>query len=178
MSASDLRLVAPSVAYETGYRGLVRDFGDEPAVPFVIGFEHDDFPAFVERLTQASLGLGLPEGWAPHSTFWLVDGGEDVLAVSNMRHQLSERLRSVGGHIGYGVRPSRRREGHATAILRLTLFEAAKLGLDRALLTCAKGNAASARTILKNGGTLDSEEFVASEGQVMQRYWVPVPTFS
>ena len=68
---------------------------------------------------------GLPEGHVPSSTFWLLDDADEIVAVSNLRHSLTAFLSSYGGHIGYGVRPSARRRGHATDILRRTLIEAA-----------------------------------------------------
>jgi predicted acetyltransferase len=60
-------------------------------------------------------------------------------------------------------------------VLRLTLQEAGKLGVTQALLTCGKDNVRSAMVIRANGGVLDSEEFVAEEGEIVQRYLVPTP---
>ncbi|MCP3917008.1 MAG: GNAT family N-acetyltransferase [bacterium] len=168
-------LVEPSARFEASYRALLSDFGDERAVPFVIGWPCDDFYEFLSRLAAHSAGIGLGEGLVPHSTFWLVDPEGEVVAVSNLRHRLTDNLRRVGGHIGYGVRPSRRREGHATEILRLTLLEAKRIGVEQALLTCSKGNHASARTIQKNGGVFEGEDFVAAEDAVVQRYWIAIP---
>ncbi|WP_284646431.1 GNAT family N-acetyltransferase [Paenibacillus silviterrae] len=44
------------------------------------------------------------------------------------------------------------------------------MGLDRALVTCDRSNEASARTIVKNGGKLDSE-YVEDNGNVVLRFW-------
>ena len=48
----------------------------------------------------------------------------------NIRHYLSEKLLLDGGHIGDGVRPSERRKGYATEIIRLGLEECKKLGIN------------------------------------------------
>ncbi|HMB08301.1 MAG TPA: GNAT family N-acetyltransferase, partial [Isosphaeraceae bacterium] len=74
--------------------------------------------------------------------------------VSNLRHALTDKLRREGGHVGYGVRPSRRGQGLATAMLALTLEKARALGIDRVLITCGKENVSSAKVIRKNGGRL------------------------
>jgi len=70
------------------------------------------------------------------------------------------------------VRPSARRRGHATQILRGTLVEARALVIEEALVTCAATNAGSAGTIRKCGGRLHSVEYVESRGQVVSRYLI------
>lgn len=162
---------APHEGRQDSYRGLVREFLDagEPLVPFPLTFPNEDFPAFVARLAACSRGEGIPPGFVPHSTYWLVSDDE-VVAVANLRHVLTDALRREGGSIGYGVRPSVRRRGFAGEILRCTLARARGLGLTEAWLTCAKNNIASVRTIIRNGGVFLSEEFLAERGEVVQRY--------
>jgi len=102
----------------------------------------------------------------PQTNLWLVEGDE-YLGRLSIRHRLNRRLRFKGGHIGYDVRPSRRRRGHATLMLRLSLPVAHQLGIDPALITCDDTNVASRRVIEANGGRLAS----ASGG--ILRFWVP-----
>jgi len=151
---------------------MLRELADrgEPLIPFPLSFPHEDFPAFLAQLAACERGEGIPAGFVPHSTYWLVDDAGEVVAVSNLRHRLNENLRVEGGHIGYGVRPSARRRGHATALLRGTLGEARARGIEEALLTCAKANAGSVATILRCGGRFLSEEFLPGRGEVVQRY--------
>jgi predicted acetyltransferase len=174
MDHDNLRLEPPTTAREDSYRALLRDFlvHGEPLIPFTLEFSCEDFPAFVARLHACARGEGLPPGFVPHSTWWLVRAGDEVVGVSNLRHALTPRLRVEGGNIGYGVRPNARRRGYATALLRGTLERARELGLNEALLTCAKDNAASVATIRKCGGRFDSEEFIPERKEVVQRYWI------
>jgi predicted acetyltransferase len=167
------RLVAPSVAFKDSYRALVAEFtaSGEPLVPFPLSFPHDNFEAFLAGLAGCERGIGIPADFVPHSTYWLVEGDE-VVGVSNLRHRLTDRLRTEGGHIGYGIRPSARGRGLGREILRLTLAEAARRGIGRVLLTCARANAPSAAVIAANGGRLDSEEYIEARGEVVQRWWV------
>jgi predicted acetyltransferase len=158
----------PHAALADSYRALVGEFTarGEPLIPFPLAYDNADFNAFMAKLDDSSHGVGLPDGWVPNSTFWLVDEGE-VVAVSNLRHRLTYLLRIEGGNIGYGVRPSARRRGHATTLLRHTLGEARAVGLDEVLLTCDKTNTGSVATIVRCGGRLDSEEFIAARGEVL-----------
>jgi predicted acetyltransferase/uncharacterized protein YhfF len=170
----ELELVRPSEGYCDSYRGLVAEFvaAGEPFVPFTLAFDATDFAAFLAKLDDCSLGLGIPEGFVAHSTFWLVRNQTEVVGVSNIRHSLTPALRREGGNIGYGIRPSARRQGLGVVILRNSLRRAAELGLTRVLVTCGKHNVASARTIVGNGGVLESEEYLASRDEVVQRYWI------
>lgn len=105
------------------------------------------------------------------SYYWTFDGpGEEAELVGfvALRHSIDTPfLRRAGGHIGYSVRPSRRREGHAARALALALERARELGIDSALLTCDDDNAGSAATIEANGGVLED----VLDGK--RRYWVP-----
>ena len=53
---------------------------------------------------------------------------------------------------------------------RFTLKQSKKLQLDRVMITCAKGNTGSAKTIKNNGGILHSEDI--EDGESFQRYWI------
>lgn len=109
-------------------------------------------------------------GLVPATTYLVVDETGKLVGMIDLRHRLNDYLLQFGGHIGYSVRRSERRRGYATQMLALVLEEARKLGLDRVLVTCDKENAASARTIEKNGGVLENE---APEGDRLTcRYWI------
>jgi len=171
---SIVELIHPTELFRDSYRDLVADFTNsgEPFVPFVLGFENHDFDAFLHRLDSCARGIGVPGSFVAHSTFWLVADRATVVGVSNIRHSLTAALRREGGHIGFGIRPGARRRGLGTTILKLSLDQAQDLGLNRALLTCAKTNVGSARTIVQNGGLLESEEHLLDRGETVQRYWI------
>jgi len=131
-----------------------------------------DFAASVRKLHDAARGAGLPPGWVPYDTYWLVRAGRTVLGTSRLRHRLSEELLHGGGHIGYDIRPSERRKGYGTRILALTLERTRARGVRRALVTCLADNVASARVIENNGGVLEDEILSESMGGPLKRYWI------
>lgn len=106
------------------------------------------------------------------STYFALDIERDIfVGAVNIRHYLNKQLLLNGGHIGDGVRPSERRKGYATEMIRLALEECKKLGINRVLMVCYKDNIASAKSIINNGGILENE--VPDEnGKVNQRYWI------
>jgi predicted acetyltransferase len=98
-----------------------------------------------------------PDGYAPQSVYWWLDGDE-YLGRLSIRHRLTPHLLKEGGNIGFEVRPSARRMGHASAMLAAALPLAAALGIDPARLDCDEDNPASRRVIEKNGGRLGRRE--------------------
>jgi predicted acetyltransferase len=131
----------------------------------------EDFPAYLRGLLDGARGIGLPPGRVPYSTFWLTSGRRPV-GRSSVRHYLTPDLEEEGGHVGYDIRPSERLKGYGKLILRLTLAEARKLGLSRALLTCDTDNVASAKVIEGNGGRLRDQTISKRSGKLISRYWI------
>ncbi|MFN8513178.1 MAG: GNAT family N-acetyltransferase [Chloroflexia bacterium] len=109
--------------------------------------------------------------FVPQSIYWLVEGDEFIGRIS-LRHELNDQLRRLGGHIGYEIRPSRRRQGYGTAILGLVLPKAREHGLTSVLITCDADNIASQRIIEQHGGMPD-DPYVPPDGSVPAlRYWI------
>jgi predicted acetyltransferase len=171
---SMLSLVTPDVCFEASYRDAVAELatrGDDAE----LGSPPDlaSFAGFVEELRAQSEGRGLPPGWVAGSTFWLVDDARFIGKVE-VRHSLTPALRLRGGHIGYAIRPSERRQGYGTAALRMVLPTCQNLGLVRVLLTCDATNEASRRIIETNGGELENAVQIAGRAVPTLRYWIEV----
>lgn len=107
-----------------------------------------------------------PRGRVPCTFLWLVEGDEYLGSVA-LRHELNDFLLREGGHIGYSIRPSARRQGHGRTALRQTLELAGEMGLDAVLLCCAEDNTPSRAIIEEAGGQYEDSR----AGQ--RRYWVP-----
>ena len=167
-----LRLIVPEEKYIEGYLQFCKEIKQTGITYFMID-EPDDFEQWrhtlIERYEQNRLGIGIPEGWVPMSSFWLMEGDE-FIGACNVRHRLSPALRKIGGHIGYAIRPAKWRQGYGEKQLALALTEAKKLGIYRALVTCADTNTGSARIIEKNGGILQDKGMV--DGALVRRYWI------
>ena len=138
---------------------------------FPYSIRKNDYHDFERYLDQLDVREGDAGGLVPDSTFFALDTDTDTfVGAVNIRHRLNEFLLRYGGHIGDGVRPSRRSEGIGTQMIALALEECRRLGIRRVLMTCDKRNIASARTIQKNGGVLENE--VDNDGEIVQRYWI------
>jgi predicted acetyltransferase len=163
-------LISPDVAVHASFLAAMEEFRAEgrgrPDDDTMVGAEMREFTgswstlagfaAFVAALRAQAQGEHLPAGFVPCTTLWWTNG-DTYLGRIAIRHQLTPRLRQVGGHIGYDVRPTARRQGHATAMLRAALPVARHIGLERVLITCDVTNIASRKVIESCGGKLEDQ---------------------
>lgn len=168
-----IRLVRLSPVYRDQLFEMMEEWSaaGEKIIPYAI--RRYDYRDFERYLAQLEVKENDPDGWVPDSTFFaLEEESNTFVGAVNIRHRLNDYLLNFGGHIGDGVRPSRRGEGIGTKIVALALKECETLGMSRVLMVCDKANIASARTIIKNGGVLENE--VIDDGEIVQRYWIEV----
>ena len=162
-------LTEPTPRVHTSFLAALREYHAEGAYTRLDPADLADaelFQRFLEQLRSQDAPGFLRRRRVPQTRLWLTEG-EEYLGELAIRHRLNRQLRYKGGHIGYRVRPTRRRRGHATLMLGLSLPVARQLGIDPALITCDDTNVASRRVIEANGGSLAS----ASDG--ILRFWVP-----
>lgn len=137
---------------------------------FVFQQADESWPAYVARVEREQRGRDLDPGRVPNTFLFAEVGGELVGRVS-IQHDLNDYLATVGGHIGYAVRPADRRRGYARSILRQSLQRAKNLGLDQVLITCDDDNVASARLIESFGGILENV-ITPDDSSPTRRYWI------
>lgn len=136
-----------------------------------MGIFKNDFHDFENYL--ANLELKEPkDGKVPDSVFFLLNVDTNILlGAVNIRHYLNDYFLKYAGHIGDGIRPSQRRKGYATEMIRLSLIECRKLGISKVLMVCVKSNILSAKSIIKNGEILEYE-FLDEDVEIQQRFWI------
>lgn len=131
-----------------------------------------DFGAYLRQLHGQSQGRGLPAGYVPVTTFWLVKDDQLILGESQLRHSLTPDLETDWGHISYRTRPSQRWKGYGILILKLTLEKARERDMQRVRLICDTENIGSARIIERNGGMLSGYGVDPNNGKRTSQYWL------
>lgn len=178
----ELMLVRPSKLYAEqvmSYKEEMLQCGD--SFDGCAGLEDvqsfDEWIDFERRLREK-----YKSGYVPSEVFLAVRRNDDfVVGMIDFRHPLSDFLKNFGGNIGYSVRPSERRKGYASEMLGLILPFCREFGESRVLLTCDKGNVASQRTIIKNGGVIENEiadTVGLSKSGIILRFWISIQRLS
>ena len=184
-------LTEPSERYRTSFLAGAREFAAESRLDSTyavcLGYDVEGlekyFSFFVRDLTAMGAEKDRPNNWYADRIFWLVDHG-DYIGQLSIRPKLSTAyLITYGGHIGYSIRPSKRRQGFGKKILGLGLEAARRLDLQKLLVTCDADNTPSKKIIEYNGGRfessmkMDAKSFKAEgskpKGEVVKlRYWI------
>ena len=175
MKGAALELRPLRIEDEHSFMEALEEFQrEQPPWDFALGFDDAiSYAEYVRRLECWTRGRELPSGFVP-SSFYVGVVGDMVVGRVSLRHRLNEFLSKIGGHIGYGVRPSQRRRGYATEMLRQTIPLCAALGIERALITCDVGNIGSMEVIERCGGIF--EGVMCDPGLEIQkrRYWLKI----
>lgn len=191
---STCQLVEPTEAFRDSFLEGAAEFAGEGRLDSTyaafLGYDlrrlRSDFASFVWDLRHMADSSQLQQTGYQDRVYWLVDG-DRYLGQTSVRPELgTPYLITYGGHIGYSIRPSRRRSGYGRRILELALVQCERLGLARVLVTCDEDNVASRRIIEANGGLFESglvmDSVVArSEGRGEDeeirklRYWIDLP---
>ena len=121
------------------------------------GLSYEQFKTWLKGKQADAEQQGIVDGWkVPSTTFWLYVDGKPV-GLGNVRHCLTEGLRKAGGNIGYGIRPTMRGRGYGKELLRLLQEKAKQYGIEKALITIHKDNAASIAVAKANGAVITEE---------------------
>jgi predicted acetyltransferase len=170
-----ITLVEPSIIYKDACLDAVREFhavGEYSITAEELGAK---FAELIELLDRAKDPASAPLGELAYEDFWLMEGDEWIGKLT-LRTTINEQYLHAGGHVGYEIRPSKRRQGYGTALLRLGLEKARERGLKRVLLTCDETNLGSRKIIEANGGQLENLVEVAGQAGLQaarkMRYWI------
>lgn len=171
MKTSDLKLTQPTPDMEEAVMDYRREFieAGETTVNGSCGlYKFTDYREYLKNIDRYR---SIDDGErVPSETYFSVTDGR-VIGSLQLRRKLSECLLTHGGNIGYSVRPSERGRGAGRRQLSLALDRCREVGMERVLVTCAVGNAASAGTILSCGGVFEDER-PDDEEKLVRRYWI------
>ncbi len=163
-------LIRPSLQFKDSFiEGTYEYIRENLGVSWNPHILEERFPEYLEALQSAETEP--LAGDVPTSNYWLIVNGDTYAGDLELRHHLTDALKRFGGHIGYKIRPSLRRNGYGKLICKLGLLEARRRGITDILITCDDNNIGSQKIIEANGGVL-KDRINNRRGVLTRRYWV------
>ena len=163
----ELRLVRPSLEHKKLYEEMMDEWE---------AFGGRLNPGALRRYNRAEQKNVTYEKWLEwveedrrtvQELFFLM-GDNKILGAISIRYKCTD----VDGHSGFGIRPSERKKGYATKMLSLALPIMKDYGINPVVISCAKDNPGSAKTIQNNGGIFIRE--VVEDGETVHIYHIAV----
>ena len=172
-----LSLIKPDKKYFNEYKEMMDEWKMEGSriSPWPLNLKYHKesyFDEMISRIEEVEKGVNIGE-YASSTTYWLYDDEVNkLIGASNLRHYLTKEGIKLFGHIGYGIRPSKRNKGYGTELLKLTIEEAKKRNIDHVLLGAYDGNIPSWKIMEKCGGKLENIVIEEESGLPVRRYWI------
>lgn len=162
-----LRLIRPSLEHKQQYEAMMdewEEFGGRLNPGALRRYSHTrqkkvEYEEWLEWIGE--------DRKAGQELFFLTKGGH-VLGAISIRHKCAD----IDGHSGFGIRPSERNKGYATKMLSLALPIMRDYGINPVIISCARDNLGSAKTIQNNGGKFVRE--ADDDGEIVQIYHINV----
>jgi predicted acetyltransferase len=157
---TNIELIKP----EKNHRNIIADFINEhkDSGEFEIHggalVEKMEYEDWLQQLADNSDKSTVKENWVIASTFLVMRKSDNkMIAMLDIRHELNDFLKSYGGHIGLGIRPTERGKGYGNEITKMALVFCKKIGLQKVMFACFKDNFVSRKVIESCGGILEKE---------------------
>jgi len=180
-----IELQLPTLHHKTAAENFKNDFFENheygiPGSAMLDGMEYEQW--FIHN-TNNRCENTVNSGWVVATTFFAVRTHDrKIIGMIDVRHNLgTEFLTQFGGHIGFSVRPSERKKGYATDILKMGLEYAKSLNIEKIMIACFSDNLPSIRTIEKCDGILSETKPLTlgklmdmpdENGKLVNIYWV------
>ena len=155
---NEIELQLPRLHHQNAAEEFKNEFleNQEPIIPGSAMFDQMEYEQWLVLNTNNRNENTVNSGWVVATTFFAVrKHDQKIVGMMDVRHSLGNKfLSEYGGHLGYSVRPSERKKGYATEMLKMGFEYAKSLGIEKLMIACFADNIPSIKTIEKCGGTL------------------------
>lgn len=142
---------------------ILRDYVEEHysnyerSISASLGMTNMNYHEWVDKINRNAIKAD--DEWGRYYLYLVFNDNDKLIGLLNIRYDLTDELRERYGDIGYGVRPSERRKGYATRMLKYALDVCRDKKMKYAILGCYENNYGSNKTIQNNNGILYKNDF-------------------
>lgn len=178
-------LVRPDTKYYEQYNEMMKEWTESNTdiapwflnKPFNEPFNDiNEFERYVNLLLKYETESVDPK-YTTQSDYFAVDENDRLVGAGRLAHNLYSDTYdengngfNVWGHIGYGVRPSERKNGYGTQIARLLLEKARGRNILKVFAGVHDSNTGSIRVIENCGGILEKTVFIPEDTEQIRIY--------
>lgn len=166
-----INLVRPTLELKEealAYRGEHFRHGEKVIYGSELFDKTESYEEWLSAVTRNTDPETVNENWVVTDTFFAVRKSDGrIIGIIDLRHTLNEFLKDLG-NCGYSVRPSERKKGYATEMLRQLIWVAKEAEMNELHISVEKENMASVKVIQKNGGVY--ERSFSFEGETADIY--------
>lgn len=165
-----LQLVRPTAEMKEAaldYKNEHLEYGDKEINGSELLDQTDSYEEWLVSVSNNTSPETVNPAWVVTDTFFALNEEGRIVGIIDLRHTLNDFLRDFGNS-GYSVRPSERKKGYATEMLRQLKDVARKAGMKELHMATFQDNVASVKTIVKNGG--EPEREFEAEGKPARMY--------
>lgn len=166
-----INLVRPTLELKEealAYRGEHFQHGEKVIYGSELFDKTESYEEWLSAVTRNTDPETVNENWVVTDTFFAVRQSDGrIIGIIDLRHTLNEFLKDLG-NCGYSVRPSERKKGYATEMLRQLIWVAKEAEMNELHISVEKENMASVKVIQKNGGVY--ERSFSFEGETADIY--------
>ena len=173
-----MKLVFPTMAYKDKAIDYIREFHEYGSEINGTGsldrfLRESTYEAWLQKVILSMDIANIPASKVPALTYFYVREEDDrIVGMVNIRLAMNDFIRSEAGHIGYSIRPSERLRHYGTQLLDTAMKVCDVIGIKEVLVSCDKGNTASAGVIRNCGGVLKHEFYSETYKRILQMYGI------
>ena len=130
----------------------------------------NDYKNILNEISKREVGSHNDTDWYKYAYYYLIFDDDKVIGLGCIRYDLTKLGNAIWGNIALGVRPSQRKKGYGTKIIKLLLDECKKLGMKEVIVCHYTTNNITPKILNKIGAKYTNDVKSEYSGKEIKRY--------